>query len=135
MSDLKREARWRKPGAKGVKILLADGDEWIFAKPRVGLNATIDQDGRLTYAEKTVRSFGPDYDKLVDEFLEAVDGISEAEALLALAVDLLSRNYDLTPGELLPLLPRWFDDPENAAMWAAIGDVALGKAPKPIPVG
>ena len=118
-----------------MPIKLGDGNEWLFPKPKVGLSAEVAPDGRLRFADKKSRSFGPAYDELVDAFLESEDGVTEAEALLALAVDLLKRNYDLTPAEFAALLPRWFDDDENKEMWAEIANVALGKSPKPTPVG
>jgi hypothetical protein len=130
-----REKRWRKPEASGIPITLADGEAWLFPRPKVGLSALVDSTGRPRFAQKSTRSFGADYDALVDAFIEADDGVNEAEALLALAVDLLGRNYDLAPSELVTLLPRWFDDDANQEMWRAIADAALGRAPKPTPVG
>jgi hypothetical protein len=129
-----RESDLRKADAQGVPIKLGNGEEWIFPRPRVGLAYEI-VEGRYQISEKISRSFGAEYDQLVDGFLESGDGADFLNKRLALAVDLLKRNYGILPEDVPVLLPVWFGDEENQAMWTAIVDVALGRGPKPTPVG
>lgn len=129
------EASRRRPGASGVPVMLGDGKEWLLPRPVLGFAPEFGEDGSVRFGEKPVRSFGPAYDALVDAFVETDDGVAEANALLALAVDLLRRNYTVSPADLVVLLPRWFGDEANAEMWREIAGVALGRAPKPTPAG
>lgn len=132
MADEK--GRRRDTFAGGVPVVLGDGQPWHLPKPKVGLAHEVGPDGTLRFG-KTRRSFGEAYDALLDVYLEAEDGPTEINALLALAVDLLARNYDLGGDDFRDLLPRWLDDEPNTEMWTAIADVAVGRSPKPIPVG
>jgi hypothetical protein len=124
----------REPFLGGEAITLGDGRPWYFPKPKVGSLPQLGEDGEIRF-DRARRSFGPEYDAKVDVYLEAEDGVGELNALCVLAVDLLGRNYELSVPERLSLLPRWFDDDTNTDMWRAIADVALGRSPKPIPVG
>lgn len=130
------ETAHRRDGfTRGVAIELADGQAWHFPRPLLGLLPEEADDGSVRFGERARCVFGAAYDALVDAFLEADDGRAEVDALLALAVDLLRRNYDLPAGALRALLPRVPDLDSNTRMWRAIADLALGRAPKPTPVG
>lgn len=123
------EAQWRRPGAHGREIVLADGQKWLFRPPVLELRATVDESGVARFSEK-IR-----VDPLIDRFVEAEPNtLEETEALLNVALAMLQPNYDLTPIEMVNLLV-WRNDDANAAMWRAIGEHALGIAPKPTPVG
>ena len=131
-----RESDCRRPAfADGVPIVLADGQPWTFPRPLLGLFPERGDDGALRFGEKARFNFGRDYDGLVDELLAADDGKAEATALLQLAADLLSRNYAVPADGLCSLLPRLIGCDRNAEMWREIADVALGRGPKPTPVG
>jgi hypothetical protein len=59
----------------------------------------------------------------------------EQAALAALALDLLSRNYNLQGGDFRKLL-RFREDAElYGPYWQPIIDVAVGNTPKPSPIG
>jgi hypothetical protein len=135
-SERERSAR-RPDFAGGECVKLGDGVGWFLPKPRVGFLPESDGAAGVRLGTKARRSFGRAYDDLVDAYIEADDGQAELSALLALAVDLLIRNYDgLTADEFAELLPRWVGDEANDEMWKAIADVALGRAgPKATPVG
>jgi hypothetical protein len=131
---LDEEALRRPEFVEGEPIELGDGQSWHFPRPVLELYPVPGPDGRLRF-DGVRRSFGEDYDRKLDAFVAAT-GLDEMNAALEVAVDLLDRNYDLTPEDYGSLL-RWRPgDEENAAMWQAIADVALGRdAPKPTAVG
>lgn len=130
MSPLDEAALRRPEFAHGEPIVLADGQSWYFPRPLLELYPVPGPDGTLRF-DGTRRNFGEDFDRKLDTFVEA-QGVDELNAMLDLAVDLLGRNYALQPadyGTLLPWRPR---DEDNAAMWQAIVNAALGRdAPKP----
>lgn len=133
------EPSLRRPDfAGGVPIMLSDGRAWTFPRPEMSdLYFRPGPDGKPALAAGL--TFGPEYEELVEEYLAADDGAAELKALAALAMDLLSRNYALGPADFRALLRvRRAGDPgeaENRAMWEAIADVALGRGPKPMPIG
>lgn len=134
-SPLERPRRRQPFDARGAAVVLADGQTWTLPKPLLGLFPEVGADGTPRFGVQPRFHFGARYDALIDAFAESDDGVAEANALLALALDLLGRNYDLAGLDLGALLPRLFHDDRNAEMWRAIAEAALGKAPKPTPVG
>ena len=135
MPPVDEASRRRAPFTGGVPVLLADGQAWTFPRPLLGLMPEVGSDGKVRFGENLRFNFGEAYDALVDAFAESEDWRAESEALLALALDLLGRNYDLSGLALGEILPRLLNDEGNADMWRAVAEVAVGKAPKPIPVG
>jgi len=135
MDRLDEKARRRDPFAGGVPVVLGDGQEWSLPRPRIGFYPGVGEDGSLRFGEQPESVFGRDYDALLDAYVEAEDGSAAIRSLLSLAVDLLRRNYDLPPADLRTLLPRFYDDDGNTEMWRAVADVAVGRSPKPTPVG
>jgi hypothetical protein len=131
---LNEKASRRDTFAGGIPVVLGDGQTWVLAKPKVGAFPEVDASGNVCLG-RIRRSFGPEYDALLDSYLECTEAADEIVALMALALDLLRRNYDLPTADLITLVPRWFDEEENTEMWRAIADVALGRSPKPTPVG
>jgi hypothetical protein len=123
-----------------VAIVLGDGQLWQLPKPTmradgwtVEFRPVVNADGTLSFDSGHKRfepDFGPDYEQKLEAFMRADGGADEANALLALAWELLSRNYALAPADLGRLLPLRPNDETNNAMWQAIVDVALGRAPK-----
>jgi len=94
----------RKPGFDpGIAIELADGRTWWFPGP-------------------DPRPADPDYGALVRSVVEAEDESESSLAELALAIMLLSQNYDLAPSELQSLLT--FAPPDRGRMHAAFSDLA-----------
>ena len=125
----------RKPRAKGVPIKLGNGQEWLFAKPKVGIAPRRLDDGSFGFDRtKAVVVQGDRYGQLLDSYIEA-DPTTELDCLLNCAVELLKPNYLAIEHQLAEILPKWFGDEENDAMWKAIAEVVIGRAPKPSPVG
>ena len=131
----RNERDCRRPEfAGGTPITLGDGQEWTLPRPRLSLVPEV-VEGRVRFADKMRHGFGPEYDDLVDAFVESEEGLPQMNALLALAANLLLANYDLNPASLVELLPRRLGDEANTEMWRTIRDLAIGIAPKPTPVG
>lgn len=76
---------------------------------------------------------GADYDRLTDAFMASDDGAERMTLLVAMAVNLLQRNYDVGNAEFVELLR--IEGEATRAMWEAIREVALGRSPKPTPDG
>jgi len=130
------EVALRAPGfTPGVPIRLADGQEWSFPKPVVKLCPVLDDDGAVSIGG--VPSFGPDYDDLVEAWYasHSLGPPDQIKAMFALGVDLLKRNYTLTPADLRRLLRFHGADAADQQTWEQIADVATGKSPKPSPAG
>ena len=82
----------RKPGAKGVSAILADGQPWLLAEP--------------TFRPKVGSLTTPDVDELLDRFYERIilgDDLP-LDDLLAITRVLLLVNYDLSDAEVSHLL-------------------------------
>lgn len=129
---LDEQALRRPEFAEGIPIRLTDGQEWHFPEPVLTFLPEFDAAGEVTGFGAARRSFGPDWDRKLDAFVEADPGsLDEVNHLLILAVDLLRRNYTLGPADLRTLLPLSADGTDRA-MWEEIATVILGThAPKP----
>lgn len=135
------ETALRRPEFEpGVAITLSDGQEWHFPRPVMAdFYPAFNREGELVLTPGS--SYGPPYDALVDAFIMADSVGDEHLTLVALALDLLRRNYAIEPFHLRYLLRlKRPDDPgheANEEMWAEIAAVALGRdtGPKHIPVG
>jgi hypothetical protein len=108
------EVALRRPDFRpGPPVRLADGGWWTFpALPE--------------RAETGVVDFGPDYAAAVVAIGEAEDEAERLRAELALAICLLTRNYDLAPDALCALLDCRPGDRALAAMQEAFRRVAQG---------
>jgi hypothetical protein len=135
-SPLDEQALRKEGFVEGEAIRLWDGQTWHLPKPAiVGFypRPSVDTPGKFDLC----RSFdvGADYDALIDAYL----GDPTLTNLIALAWVLLSRNYSLQPADLSGLLFRVMKEhpryEENEAMFEAVADVCLGRAPKPSPAG
>ena len=89
------EKSLRKPGfSEGLKVILADGQEWTLPKPRIRFKPRI-VDGKVEIGGGP--SFGPEF----DDKLDILFGVAEADPAERLrvkfevAVRLLAANYDL----------------------------------------
>lgn len=137
-APLDEKALRRPTWVEGVPVTLWDGQVWHLPRPTLaGFYPRRSKDGLVE--AQVGYSFGPDYDYLLDEVLDATEVQEQVGALMAVAAHLLITNYDL-PDEALPrLLYYAFDGQprreDNRAMWEAIQAVAFGQAPKATPVG
>lgn len=128
------EQSLRKPSFKAdVAIQLCDSQLWYFPRPVLEFAVGFGDDGSVKMVPDGT-SFGQAYGDLYDAFMNATAGSDQVNAGAALAVDLLRRNYSLEPSQLSRLLRYRSNDAENAAMWQAIVNVAIGnEGPKDEP--
>jgi hypothetical protein len=115
---------------EGVPIALSDGQEWHFPRPVMrDFYPALNREGELVLTPGS--GFGPGYDALVDAFILATTVNDEHITLVALALDLLKRNYAIEPFHLRYLLrlkrPGDPEEERNGEMWAQIAAVALGR--------
>jgi hypothetical protein len=126
------EAR-RKPTIGGLTVKMADGLNWILARPRVLWVADDTEDEcHPTY------DLGPDYASLVGRYDEADNRVSQFKMVVMLAKYLLRLNYDLSNGDFAPLLVLDFAVvPEGGAETDAqqrareIEELICGRIPAP----
>ena len=127
------EKALRKPGfSEGVKLTLADGQEWVLPKPRLRFKPRI-VNGKVEIGGGS--SFGPEFDDKFDILFGIVDA-EPAERLrikFEVAVELLATNYDLKPGDFARLIVLEPGDPESEQRWDQLCDAIMGIAPKPSP--
>lgn len=123
------EAELRKEGwVEGEWITLADGNRWCFPRPMIELGPEFGDDGSIELGKPRV-TIDSTYDAKMEDYITSENGVDEVRALMRLAVDLLSRNYDLKPEHYREILKYRVGDESSKAMWAAIGDVAIGNSP------
>lgn len=131
------EQALRKPGfTEGRAIKLADGQEWMFPKPRFRFYPVVGQDGTVTVEGGS--TYGSDHDKLIDALAggEEVEDFERLRLQFSGAVSLLSRNYSLAPEDYSSILCLDTEDEASGEMWTAINRVMLGlpaedESPKP----
>lgn len=139
------ESECRRPDFLGGRpIVLGDGQAWFIPTPMLASQADLDRNG---WDHETLMAFGPEFDRLVAAVRGAESEEEEGRASLALAVDLLRRNYDIPPdhfGRLLayvvgesdpnqPLLEIFYiaigQAPRTLARWCRLGAILAGVAP------
>jgi hypothetical protein len=103
-----RAAR-RPTFGEGTGIRLADGQTWTLP-------------GRSPEAED------PEFDGIIRAVFEAEDDAERLRSELALTILLLSRNYDLKPGDYQRLLGYRPNDPALAEMQRAVHDFVMDQA-------
>jgi hypothetical protein len=113
--------------AGGVPITLGDGREWYLPKPVLMVFFPVIEDERVRLGAQG--SFGPEYDALIERLDDAEGFAAQLTAAFDVAVDLLSRNYDLKPEHYRRLLPFRPGDEDNGRMWQQIIAVARGFDP------
>jgi len=128
------ERALRKPSfSDGHPVRLADGQDWVFPKPRIRFRPKIGPDGRVEVGGGP--SFGPEHDAKLD----VLYGVTEAEPVeqlrikFEMAVKLLSANYELTAGQLADLIVLEPGDEASDERWEQLSRVLMGIAPKPSP--
>ena len=123
----------RKPGfVEGSKVTLADGQEWMFPKPKLRFKPTI-IDGRVEIGGGP--SFGPEFDDKLDILFGVTDS-DPSERLrikFELAVKLLAANYDLQPDDFAELIVLEPGDPASDERWEQLSNALMGIAPKRLP--
>ena len=122
----------RKPGfTDGHKVRLADGQEWVFPRPRIRLRPEI-VDGKVEIGGGP--SFGPEYDDQLDVLFGAVDvdPVERLRVKFEMAVRLLSANYDLKPEDYAELIVLEPGEPASDRALGAALERALGHRPKTV---
>lgn len=121
------EKALRKEGFTGGSTLtLADGQDWVFPKPRWRFFPLVSEEGRVDVGGGP--SFGPEFDASLD----AIFGVIEVEAVETLrirfemVVRLLRSNYILSPADLRKLLPMDSGLPGNDEMWSKLDRLIRG---------
>jgi hypothetical protein len=139
MSDVAKldEVALRKPGFhEGVRVALADGQEWALPEFRYRFFPGRDDDGKIVAKGRV--TYGPERDRDIDLVLGAleVDPGDRLDAKLRVAAELLLANYDLTDDMLADLLPMEMGDEGLTTMWRDILLAIQGvSVPKASPVG
>jgi hypothetical protein len=127
------EKSLRTPGfTEGVKVTLADGQEWTLPKPRIRFKPRI-VDGRVEIGGGP--SFGPEFDDKLD-ILFGITQADPAERLrvkFEVAVRLLATNYNLEPDNFAELIELEPGDPVSDERWEQLCNAIMGIAPKPSP--
>ena len=127
------EIALRKPGySEGIKVTMADGQQWTIPKPRIRFKPRI-VDGKVEIGGGP--SFGPEFDDKLDILL----GVAEADPAERLrvkfevAVRLLATNYNLEPENFADLIVLEPGDPASDDRWDQLCNAIMGIAPKPSP--
>jgi hypothetical protein len=127
------EKSLRKAGfSEGIKITLADGQEWTLPKPRIRFMPRI-VDGKVEIGGGL--SFGPEF----DDKLDILFGVALAEpserlrVKFEVAVRLLAANYDLKPENFAELIVLEPGDLASDERWVQLCEAMMGIAPKPLP--
>ena len=112
---------------EGVRLKLADGQEWEVPRPRFALFPMFDADGSVRVASKT--TFGPELEYFLEGDRNEEDPLEDIGRRFKIMVKLLQANYDLKPEDLGRLLEFNMADPFLAEIWRGIGRVLIGQDP------
>ncbi len=130
------EAERRRPDFRdGTAIVLSDGNPWVFPLPELqDFYFHEDAKGDVRMARGT--SCGPEFDAILDAYVDAETSWDELCALAKAALFLLRKNYDLTPDDARFILRRARADSPDAeasnAMWREVGNVLTGVPKKEV---
>ena len=125
------ELALRKEGfEEGTRVVLADGQEWSIPEYTFIFMPEYGEDGRITAGGRA--SFGADVDADLDVWLGSVDvqPIERLSAMMRVACELLTKNYNLDISALQTLLKKDGGDPANREMWAELTRAVQGLSPK-----
>ena len=124
------EKSLRKPGfLEGVRIKLADGQEWEIPKPVYQIFPKFQDDGSCSVHSKVTFGGEIDYFLDLDAAPEGADIVDDITRRMMVMGKLLRRNYDLTGEQLSSLLSMNRREPESAAMWLVIDRILVGEMP------
>lgn len=126
------EVALRKSGFReGIRVTLADGQEWALPPLIFESYAEVDDSGVIVYKDG-VPTYGPGNDAELDLLLNVgdVDTEEHFRAAYLLALRLLLSNYTLTNAEHRSLL-AWKSDGSTTEMWGGIIAALQGVRPKP----
>jgi hypothetical protein len=127
------EKSLRKPGfVEGIKVKLADGQEWMLPKPKLRFKPKI-IDGRVEISGGP--SFGPEFEDKLDVLFGVTDA-DPSERLrvkFEVAVRLLAANYNLEPDDFAELIVLEPGDAASDERWEQLSNAIMGIAPKPSP--
>lgn len=142
---LDEKALRRDPNIQGRAVVLADGQEWILARPRMVFEAS---DSPVGYRISMTLDIDDDFEDLCqrrrDLFHEdgsegAADVVKVVEVEMEIGRRLLLHNYDVPPDQIGRLLRLGYNPDESPEAWEirkAIVDLAEGiNAPKPSAAG
>ena len=124
-----RKPGW-EPGRHYAAIVLGDGQEWHFPRPRMTQRAKRDeQTGRITFATD-VSGLSVPYSQILDEM--ARDSDAFVSTVIEVTFELLKQNYSVDDSHLPTLF--WFDpnSDESRRRFDALSNLCLGlnHAPK-----
>jgi hypothetical protein len=127
------EKSLRKPGfVEGIKVKLADGQEWMLPKPKLRFKPKI-IDGRVEISGGP--SFGPEFEDKLDVLFGVTDA-DPSERLrvkFEVAVRLLAANYNLEPDDFAELIVLEPGDAASDERWEQLSNAIMGIVPKPSP--
>lgn len=124
------EKALRRPDfTEGVRLKLADGQEWEIPRPVYQIFPRFADDGSVTVHSKVTFGGEIDYFLDLDEAPEGTAIVDDIARRMSVMAKLLRRNYSLTNDDLGVLLSMNRRDPESAAMWLVIDRVLVGEMP------
>jgi hypothetical protein len=137
MPRIEEKSRRKPDFLGGQGLLMADGQDWIFPKPRVRFAPSDDSTGYTI-----VLDAGDGYQELINKYREVYDAPSSSiesrlSAEMAIGVFLLRRNYELTTQEMSGILQYALDedtDPEGYRIRDQVLDLAFGHTPSSKPL-
>lgn len=124
------EAALRKPGFhEGVRVTLADGQEWALPELWHRFIPVFDEEEGKIVAEGRV-TYGPEHDRDLDLIFGGVEvePMERMDAMMRLPANLLMANYNLTYADLATLIPRDERNERLKAMWKDLIPAMLGVA-------
>jgi hypothetical protein len=127
------EKSLRKPGfVEGIKVKLADGQEWMLPKPKLRFKPKI-IDGRVEIGG------GPSFGLEFEDKLDILFGVTDADpserlrVKFEVAVRLLAANYNLEPDDFAELIVLEPGDAASDERWEQLSNAIMGIVPKPSP--
>lgn len=122
MPKLDERARRRPDWREGFEVTLGDGGVWHLRHPPYRRSPRRSPDGGFEFGEPQ----RPRFDGLIEQMLDAEDGMVQINTALNIAVLLLEENYILAPDDIEVLLPWSHTDEANVEMWHTVLGVAIG---------
>jgi hypothetical protein len=125
MLDEKTKRRECCDPASSVPVRLADGQEWLFPKPWLQVQAVF-HEGKAVDAIAGL-TYGPELQDLIRLVAECEDNLALCSAAATLGSHILRHNYDLADQDLDQLFAFRVGDPSSWDWVPAILHVARGE--------